>query len=205
MQHYKPILVYLLKFLGLFALLFYGTEAVIAFASPGGFYSPFVEKNLNVIVPYREFLLQASQGVLALGGWRTTILDSYMLGFPSGAIVRIGYDCLGYGILSFWIAFVFANRGGWQRKAAWMIGGCLALVGINILRIALVLLAAQKGWPIPLGWDHHTWFNIIAYLLIFAMIWGFDRHRSNKNTHKVAGNPTLQIQKDIPKTRSAIK
>jgi hypothetical protein len=33
----------------------------------------------------------------------------------------------------------------------------------------------DKGWPMPLGIDHHTWFNIFAYGLIFLMIWMYDR------------------------------
>ncbi|RYZ52517.1 MAG: exosortase/archaeosortase family protein [Chitinophagaceae bacterium] len=175
MHQYKPILVYTARFLGLFAVLFYGTEAIIGLSSPGNHYLPFVENYLDFITPFRHFLLGAAGDVLSLFGYQTFMPEPQVLAFRNGASVLMGYDCIGYGVLSFWIAFIFANRGTGQKKTAWMVGGCLALIAINILRILLVLLAAQKGWPMPLGWDHHTWFNIVAYLLIFGMIWGYDR------------------------------
>lgn len=85
------------------------------------------------------------------------------------------YSCLGYGVTSFWLAFVFANTGSWKKKLLWMLGGALALLVINILRLAFVALASHKGWAYPLGWDHHTWFNIAAYGMIFLMIFFYDR------------------------------
>jgi exosortase/archaeosortase family protein len=73
------------------------------------------------------------------------------------------------------VAFVVANKGRWVKKLIWVVGGLLALWFINTVRITLVLVAINKGWPMPLGIDHHTWFNICAYLLIFLMIWLYDR------------------------------
>ncbi|NTS43796.1 hypothetical protein HRG84_23140 [Flavisolibacter sp. BT320] len=205
MHQYKPILVYTGRFLGLFAILFYGTEAVIAFASPGDHYWPWLANNLNFIPPFRMFLMRSAQALLAAGGWQTGITDAHTLAFPGGASVRMVYSCLGYGVLSFWIAFIFANRGSWQKKSAWMLAGALALVGINIVRIALILLAAQKGWAIPLGWDHHTWFNIVAYLLIFAMIWGYDRSGREGQTRKSSpAHHTGVKTRDLEQTASQL-
>jgi exosortase/archaeosortase family protein len=180
MQQYKPILRYLVKFLGLFAILFYGTEAIIGLASPDNLYNPFVADHLDFISPFRFFLLGGARDFLALFGHKTYILGIDRLSFAGGPAVLMGYDCIGYGVLSFWVAFVVANRGDWKKKLAWMAGGCLALVGINIVRAALVLLAAKKGWGMPLGWDHHTWFNIVAYVLIFAMVYFYDRQRKKE-------------------------
>ncbi len=95
--------------------------------------------------------------------------------------VNVVYSCLGYGVTSFWIAFVFANRGSWKRKLAWMIGGTLALWFINVLRLSLVMLANNNNWAIPFGWDHHTWFNIFAYVLIFLMIYVYDKNLKKQN------------------------
>lgn len=97
-----------------------------------------------------------------------------------GRGVNVGYDCLGYGVMSFWIAFVFANNGTWKRKLGWMAIGAFALWLINVLRISLVLVGANKNWKFPLGWDHHTWFNIVAYVAIFGMIWIYDKGTSKK-------------------------
>lgn len=196
MQSYKPLLIYLLKFLGLFAILFYGTEAIIGLSSPDNLYHPFVAEHLDFISPFRYFLLGGASDLLALFGYKTYIRGVDRLSFEGGPGVLMGHDCIGYGVLSFWIAFVFANRGGWKKKAAWITGGCLVLVGINIVRAALVLLATKKGWAMPMGWDHHTWFNIVSYILIFGMIWGYDRARKQKQgpgigEHPASGTTTL--------------
>ena len=99
-------------------------------------------------------------------------------------------DCVGYGVYSFWVAFVVANSGSIGRKFTWIVFGVLGLWFINVIRITLFLLAVNKGWPMPLGWDHHTWFNIFAYLLIFSMIWWYDKtgKKSLKNTQTLSEN-----------------
>lgn len=173
---------YLVRFLGLFCLLFYGTEAVIGLSAPGSHYSSFVADHLDYISPFRHALLEATKALLSLFGVHTVIGDAYSLTVAGGRGVRMVYSCLGYGVLSFWIAFIFANRGSWKKKAVWMLTGCLALCAINIIRIGLLLVAVNRGWPIPLGWDHHTWFNIIAYLLIGGMIAGYDFSTKKRST-----------------------
>ncbi len=186
MQTNRRLFFYFIKFLGLFGLLFYGTEAIIGLSSPDGLYNPFVAKYLNFIDPFRQFLLLAAGAFVSLFGYRTHLSDAFTLSLDGGSGVRMVYSCIGYGVISFWIAFVFANSGTWKKKAAWMLGGALALCTINILRIGLLLIATNKGWPIPLGWDHHTWFNIVAYALIFAMIFFFDK----------AGKKRVQTKKE---------
>lgn len=185
----KDVGLYLAKFLGLFFLLFYGTEAVIALSSPGGYYNPWIAQYLNFIDPFRQLLLKAVQWLLRTLGFQTYFKDSFTLSFVNGRGVRMVYSCLGYGVMSFWIAFVVANRGGWKRKMIWMLGGCLVLCGLNILRIGLVLVATNKHWPVPLGWDHHTWFNIIAYLFIFVMMYGYDSLGKKAGVHKNGREP----------------
>lgn len=88
-------------------------------------------------------------------------------------------DCVGYGVYSFWIAFVAANSGKPLKKALWIVSGVVALWLINVIRITLFLVAINKGWPMPLGINHHTWFNIVAYLLIFLLMWLYDRSSGN--------------------------
>lgn len=190
--HQKAALVYVAKFLGVFFLLFYGTEGVIALASPGGLHHPFVEQHLNFIDPFRTFLLASSRELLTVFHFQARLEDLYTLTMVGGKGVRMVYSCVGYGVLSFWIAFVVANRGGWKKKVGRILGGCGALCAINIARVSLLLVAVNKGWPIPFGWDHHTWFNIVAYLLIFALMWGYDRGMTEKEKE-----PPDQTKKDL--------
>lgn len=113
----------------------------------------------------------------------------------SGQSVRMVYSCIGYGVMSFWAAFVVANRGCWQKKVVWVAGGLLALWVVNVLRIALLLLAARKNWRFPFGWDHHTWFNVVAYAFVFGMIFFYDRsfHKSGKQVITKNANQSMHV------------
>lgn len=169
-----PVIAYLLIFLGLFGCLFYGTEMVIGLSAPGNHYNAFVARYLDFIAPFRQSLLQGATTLLSLLGFKAAYKGDVII-LQGGEGVRMSYSCLGYGVLSFWIAFVWANRCSMQRKLRWVLGGCFLLWAINILRVSLLVLAVNKNWSIPFGWDHHTCFNLVAYGLIFGMIISFDQ------------------------------
>ncbi len=89
----------------------------------------------------------------------------------NGKGISIVYSCLGFGVMSFWTAFALAAEGTKKSRLIWLFAGLVSLWLLNVLRITLVLIAANKGWRFPFGWDHHTWFNIIAYAFIFVLIY----------------------------------
>lgn len=176
----KPIL-YILKFLGIFCILYFGTMGVIALAAPGGrFHSDFIAKYLDYVSWIKLSLIRAPALILRVFGIATHEEPGFLLRINGGRGVIIAYSCVGYGVYSFWIAFVAANRGGFAKKLKWIVSGVLALWLINVIRITLFLLAINRGWPMPLGLDHHTWFNIFAYLLIFLLIVWYDRSFKKK-------------------------
>lgn len=154
---------------------YYGTLAVIGLSAPEGYYSGFVDKYLNFIPSFRDSLLQSSKYFLALLGYDCYQSAPTQLRVVGGGGVNLVYSCLGYGVTSFWLAFVFANTGSIKKKLLWTIVGVFALYIINVIRITLVLLAAHKQWNYPLGWNHHTWFNIVAYGFIFLLIYWYDK------------------------------
>lgn len=129
--------------------------------------------------------------MLSVFGHPSSFKDQFTLVLQSGEGVRMVYSCIGYGVMSFWAAFVLANRGRWKKKVLWILCGWLALWFINVLRMAFLLLAAKKQWVVPFGWDHHTWFNIAAYALIFALIYFYDRSFQQSITNKTA-NQNIQ-------------
>jgi exosortase/archaeosortase family protein len=178
----KRLSIYLLKFIGAFCFFYYGTLAIIGLSAPEGYYSSFVDNYLNFIPAFRNFILFATKQVLAILGYESFQKTATQLRIVGGGGVNIVYSCLGYGVTSFWLAFVFANTGTWKKKLAWMVGGALVLLVINVLRVSLVALASHNRWAFPLGLDHHTWFNIAAYGMIFLMIWVYDRG------NKISGN-----------------
>jgi len=171
---------YLAKFAGIFCFCYFGTLAIIGLAAPGGMYSPFIAKHLNYVNWIKISLIQTTAFILSLFHIQTISGPDYLLRFKGGRAVIIAMSCVGYGVYSFWIAFVAANKGKLLKKTLWIVFGVLALWFINVIRITLFLTAINKGWPMPLGIDHHTWFNIFAYTLIFLMIWLYDRSFGKK-------------------------
>lgn len=175
-------------------MFYFGTLAIIGLSSPDNFYSSFVAAYLNFIAPLRYSLLRGASMLLAAFGYSSSLKDDYTILLNSGEGVRMVYSCIGYGVMSFWTAFVFANRGGWKKKAVWILIGLFALWIINVWRIALLLMTMKKRLAFPLGWDHHTWFNIAAYLLIFAMIYFYDRSFGKSNETLINTNANQNTQ-----------
>ena len=139
----RQLMIFLIKFIGIFCVLYFGTLAIMGLSSPESYYSPFVAHYLDYISPLRSLLLHASQGLLSLFNFTTFFTDKYTLMSNHGGIYMV-YSCIGYGVMSFWTAFVLANSGSWKRKAIWIIGGLFALCSINILRISILLVAINK-------------------------------------------------------------
>ncbi len=176
----KNIRNYVLKFGVIFCLCYFTTLAIIGIAAPGGWYSPVVAQYLDYVSWLKMSLTDATGFILSFFHIHTETEPGFVIKFTGGRGVIIAMSCVGYGVYSFWIAFVAANKGKILKKSLWIFFGLLALWFINVVRITLVLAAINKGWPMPLGIDHHTWFTIFAYLLIFLMIWLYDRSFSKK-------------------------
>ncbi len=91
------------------------------------------------------------------------------------------YSCVGYGIMSFWGAFILANTAALKRKLLWIIGGWLVIWCINVIRVCLLLVSINNNWSMPFGWDHHTWFNVVAYFFLFVLIYFYDHSEKRYN------------------------
>lgn len=171
----KTFIWFLIKFILVFAACYYGTLAVIGLTVPGGYYIAFVDQYLDYVSWIRNSLLIGSKALLSIFGFGTYIVGDHNLRMINGRGIRIEYVCVGYGVMSFWFAFVVASAGTFIKKTLWIIGGFLFIWLLNISRLSLLLVAINKGWPMPLGWDHHTWFNIFAYVFIFMFMYLFNR------------------------------
>lgn len=171
----KAFIRFVVKFLLVFAICYYGTLAVIGLTVPGGHYVAFVDQYLDYVSWIRNSLLYGSKAALSLFRFDTYIVGDHNLRMVNGRGIRIEYVCVGYGVMSFWFAFVVASTGTFKKKIIWVVGGLLFIWLLNITRLSLLLAAINKGWPMPLGWDHHRWFNILAYLFIFIFMFLFNR------------------------------
>ena len=76
--------------------------------------------------------------ILSLFGIQTHTEPGFVIRIDGGRGVIIAMDCVGYGVYSFWAAFVIANNGSFKKKALWIMGGLLALWLVNVIRITPV-------------------------------------------------------------------
>ena len=170
---------FVIKFLLLFLLFYFGTIAIIGLAAPGDYYSPFIARYLDYVSWLKLSLMKGAAVVASMFGYDTIEEPGFLVRVVKARGVIVAYDCVGYGVLSFWAAFVLANKLLLRKKLSWLFAGLILLWLINVARIGLFLVAINKGWAMPLGLDHHTWFNIFAYGAIFLMIYYFDKRTRN--------------------------
>lgn len=182
---------YLLKFLLTFCILYYGTIAFIGITAPGGYYWRFADEYLNYVAGLRYLLLHTSRFALSIVGYETFLKDAYTIRLINGSGVHVGYDCIGYGVMFFWVAFIYANKVSLGKKIRWLTAGLLTIWIINVIRISLMLVAVNNKWKSPLNLDNHTWFNIAAYSVIFTMIYLFDRSEKKASNKEDTNNQFL--------------
>lgn len=183
MLNKKFLLQYLLKFLLTFCVLYFGTYFIIGVTTPGGeYYNNFIAQNLNYIDWLRKLLLNSSRLLLSVFGHKSAIENIYDLRLIGGTRVHMVYSCLGIGLLSFWAAFIIANKNTLLKKIAWITGGFAVICLLNVIRVSLLLLANNFGWKLFRVVDHHTMFNITVYIFILLMIWLYDRSAKKTGT-----------------------
>jgi exosortase/archaeosortase family protein len=175
---------FVLKFILLFLFIYYSFVSIIAITAPGGFYLPLIDHYFNLIAWLKSSLIYGSAFMLNLFGYETYQLDNFILRIVNGKGVRIAHDCAGHGILSFWMAYTLSIKIPKSRKIFWLLAGAFILWYINVLRISLLILALNKNWGMPMGIDHHTWFNIFSYLFIFALIFFLEKDINKKTNPK---------------------
>ena len=171
----KNFLKFVFTFTLVFLLCYYGAMFLTGLSVPGGNYSPFAEKYFNIADWLRSSLIFGTKIFVSIFNVETVRSSDYVLRIPNANGIKIVYSCLGFGVMSFWTAYIVATIAERKKKIAWLFSGLFIIWLINVVRLSMVLLAGKKGWKFPLGWDHHTWFNIIAYLFIFTMMYFFEK------------------------------
>ncbi len=170
----KTAIIYVLKFAGVFCLCYYGALAIAGLSAPGKYYSSIVDRYFDFVSILRKSLLYGTKWLVSLFGYNTYFANEYILRIVNGSGIKMVYSCLGLGVMSFWVAFVAANKQTSLKKWQWMLGGLLSLWLINVIRISLLLISENGNWKIP-WFDHHTWFNIFAYFMIAILIYCYDK------------------------------
>jgi exosortase/archaeosortase family protein len=173
----NPTCRFLVFFLCGFLFLYYFNLFFIGITSPGNYYSSFLDQHFNYIRGLRALLLQTSSKVLTAQGYKVYVSD-YTLHAMNVGGVNVVYSCLGFGVMSFFTAFVIA----WPDKSAknkliFLLVGLVLIQLLNIARFILITLY-YKG-SLFLGMDHHTLFNSILYLILMIMIYIWINYSKN--------------------------
>ncbi len=171
---------YFLRLISILILLYYFNFFFRGITDPKNFYSPFIDHNLNYVTWLRSSILYTSN-ILAHAFGLNSHVDGKIIKVFKGAGVILNLPCLGLGIISFWIAFIFAHRNNFVIRFQWCIIGIVAIWFINCLRISLLLLALQNKLEVNKYINHHDLFNYIAYAAIILLIYFFNA-KNNKAT-----------------------
>ncbi|MBN8835977.1 MAG: hypothetical protein J0I09_01840 [Sphingobacteriia bacterium] len=172
MQH-KAFIYYVIKFIAFFLFFYVGTYCYIGITSPGGYYFPYLDHYFNYVNWLRSLLLNGAKAILQILGFEGNITDKYHLQINHANSVQLVYACLGYGVISFWFAFVITSSINTIHKIKWMLAGFLLIVFSNMLRLAILLIAIYKGWTLWFNLEHHFVYNVIAYGIVGLLCWGF--------------------------------
>ncbi|TAH05930.1 MAG: hypothetical protein EAZ13_10870, partial [Sphingobacteriia bacterium] len=135
----RAYILFLVKFLGLFCVLYYGTYAFIGLSVEGGRYIPWL-KQVDYVSAYRNTILSCSEKLLQWMGYNAYRQGNYYLYLDGRNGVQLIYECLGIGMISFWVAFVATDIGGTiKAKLKWIFAGICFITLLNIIRISFLL------------------------------------------------------------------
>ena len=165
----NPIYRFGLVFLGLFAILYYFNQFFIGVTAPGGYYIPILDEYFNYISGLRHVLIQTSEWILQQLGY-TTFSTNYWLRVSGFGGIVVVYSCLGFGVMSFFAAFVIAWPKPLKEKLWFLPLGLILIQALNISRFILLSLYWRRSGLRGLV-DHHDIFNAILYIILLAVIY----------------------------------
>lgn len=170
---------FILLFLGLYLFFSWCTLFWIGITSKGNLYWPFADEHLNFVNLFRRFLLGSAKTLCTLLGYETSFSGEYGLRVGTTGI-RLVYSCLGFGVMSFYAAFILA----WpapafiRNKAVALVLGTSLITFLNIVRLSLLPVIHMR-YPVsrnfPVG--HHEVFNTILYIVIAGMLYSWTQHK----------------------------
>lgn len=165
---------FLILLAGSFGFLYYLNLFLIGLSAEGGtFYAPFLQEHFDYISGLRYVLIQTSEWVLQRFGYNTFTTDFWLRVSGHGGVIVV-YSCLGYGVMSFFTAFVLAWPKSLNSKLWFLPAGLLLIQTLNIIRFIMLALF-WKGSIFRGVIDHHDLFNIILYLILLSFIYFWAR------------------------------
>jgi exosortase/archaeosortase family protein len=125
-------------------------------------------EHFNYIRGLRLLLLRSSTHILDWLGY-SAISDEYNLLVAGHGKIQLVYSCLGFGVMSFFSAFVLSYPKKWKSKMMFLIPGLFIIQILNVIRfVVLALFWHPENDKII---DHHTIFNLFIYIVIAVSLY----------------------------------
>jgi len=168
----NPPYIFLVKFLLCFLILYLFFPFYRGITGVGGkIYFPFLDHHFNLIKGLSSFLTGCAKLILQLMHYEVNQQSYNTLRIAYSGGIRVNPSCLGWGVMSFWIAFVYPNSGNWRLKLKWMIIGVTSICILNIIRITLIAAAIHHHWQTITSLDYHQTFNVGSYGCVFILVY----------------------------------
>jgi len=140
--------------------------------SPGGsHYNAYLAEHFNYIQGLKNVLIKPSVWIIKAFGFYAIHNKTDVL-VVNGPLLRINYSCLGLGVMSFLVSFVFAVPTGMKETVKMLIIGIFSIYLLNVIRIAgLGLLFGYFQSQRYYFEYHHEIFNVLVYIIVFYMLY----------------------------------
>jgi len=162
-EHHS-VIKFAFKFVSSFVFLYGFHLAYMGLCAPGGLYISFLDEHLNYIKVWRTGCITSTQALLKYFGYQVITTD-ITLKVEHHAGFRLIYSCLGYGVMSYFIAFVIAFPKPLRSKLLFLFTGLILIQGLNILRLTYIAIYwRSEDWLF--GLDHHDLFNCGLYVIL---------------------------------------
>jgi len=168
-QSNKSVVYFLIKFFGVYALLFV-------------LYAWYLQKNqikepIFTCAPITENVANQTQSLLNFVGYNVEMQQhtkevSINVLVNNKPVARIVEGCNSISIIILYIAFIIAFKGSFKNTVLFIIGGGLLIYYFNIVRIAIISIAIYK-YPVYQKTLHEIVFPLLIYGLtfLFWFIW----------------------------------
>ena len=156
-------------------------------------YFPLLDHYFNVINWFTWLIAKAAVALLQLFGFNTYQRAPNNVTIVHSRGVTILWACLGFGVMSFWTAFVTAHKAAWQFKLKWSVAGAGIITALNIIRIALIAVANHYHWLIITSMEPHEAFNIVSYILLFGLLFWFIKKYKQYELINITGKNDKEI------------
>ncbi|MBX3257762.1 MAG: exosortase/archaeosortase family protein [Chitinophagaceae bacterium] len=172
---------FVVKFLLLFAAFYSANMFFVRTVTAGdAYYNAGIDRHFNYIRWITGSIMHSADFITRSLGFDTHVADTKYFIASTGSRLVMAWQCVGLGILSFWLAFILANKMTLRKKIIWIVTGFLVVWVLNCIRTTLLMLALEnnvkswkKTWTIGKGLDHHDIFNYCCYILLLVLIYFF--------------------------------